>query len=158
VIWIAEDASTSSHTGCLDRRERDGSRFLGFTNRETYGDAYGRLDSAFLSAGLPPEIAEKVREASTRFEFHLDSSDGVHLVINAAGELDAVRAVGRSIATMLDEMRERGRARNDVNAQRVVDTHTLRDAPDGFQLEAWFPMELVADLMGKCARGDRDDE
>lgn len=145
----------SAVRGALSRLESSADQ-AGTEPNEEYGDAHGRLTGQFVSRLLPPSLAETVARSDVRFEFHVDGTDGIQLTLDALGAKTPAGEMAQAIARALETMKDDARVQSDRTLMRLLDSYTLSGTADGFRLEATLPLDLVAEVLGKCAESGDD--
>jgi hypothetical protein len=136
----------------IDRLEGRAPARAPFDQNEAYGELYGRVTGRFAPRFLPNVVADKLQEAGLDFMFHLDASKDALLVVDASGTPQEARDVGRTLAAALAARRVQAISSGETNLARLLDLYSVRSEHDGFQLEAAFPLELVEEALGKCAK------
>jgi hypothetical protein len=127
---------------------------------ETYGEIYGVLGGEALASLAPPEMKDKMKEALSRVEIHVDALDDLLLVMDGTGHQDEhghgsreVVELAKSMAAAVAVARVKARADGDEVLVDLLDQSRVRPFQGGMRAEVAVPLETVKKHLKGCKKG-----
>jgi len=147
--------SKASALEAIDRIEGRDNAASPIATNETYGEVYGIVNTPDLAALLPNHLGDKLRDAATRLEVHVDARDDVLIVVDVSGpEGPRVDELSRALGAALTLARVKARADGDKNLEQLLDRSRVSPSGNSFRIEVALPLSLIAEPLSHCGRGD----
>jgi hypothetical protein len=128
----------------------------------TYGEMYGVLSVEQLVRMFPPEqaaLAQRLREAASTVELHLDARSDVAMVAQIRGaDAAKVTDLGKSLGAAMSMARLKAQADGNKDLAQLLDFAKVQ--PDGteFKLELAVPLDVIKDRLAWCRDEQRATE
>jgi hypothetical protein len=153
-LMLVSDDLAEIHAA-IDRLEGRNQERSTFPPENAYGEMYGRLSAKAALELLPVALQEKIPETDLNVELHADSSRDVLLVADAYGSDPNGIDIGKTLAAALGAQRFAAAAEGDHELSELLDAFSVERSADGFQLQAAFTEDFVANALGQCAQRAR---
>ncbi|MHB8876885.1 MAG: hypothetical protein ACYC8T_24575 [Myxococcaceae bacterium] len=120
----------------------------------TYGDIYGIISADELARLLPEDqarLAERLREAASRVELHVDATHDVGMVADVRGTNPAdAEDLGKSLGAALALGRLKAQAEGSHELAQILDLARVKPGSGDFRVELGLPLELLTKSLAHC--------
>ncbi|WP_224372714.1 hypothetical protein [Hyalangium versicolor] len=120
----------------------------------TYGEMYGVVSVEMLARMLPPdqaELAQRLKEAASTVELHMDASSDMAMVAHVKGSDDSkVQDLGKSLGAALSVARLKAQADGNTDMAQMLDFAKVQPDGSSFKMELAVPLDVLRERLAFC--------